>query len=139
MKALETLKKLELAIYDAGVDGGMATSDAITDLREEEARLGILPSDAAPPRWQNPSYEDTETVLRHEARETPAGKLLIRYGFEPWDMESSARRVAKKAAAEIAELTEALELMVNMSKGDNFSLMKAARARSLAILARYTP
>lgn len=48
--------------------------------------------------------------MRAEARETPEGKLLVRYGFEPWDTESSARIVARKAAAEVSAYREALEL-----------------------------
>lgn len=48
--------------------------------------------------------------MRAEARETPEGKLLVRYGFEPWDTESCARTVARKAAEDIAAYREALEL-----------------------------
>ena len=47
---------------------------------------------------------DREKELREAARHTPEGQLLVRYGFEPWDTESAARRVAEKAAAEIARL-----------------------------------
>lgn len=47
--------------------------------------------------------------LKEEMRETPAGKLLVRYGFEPYDTESNARRVAERAAVDIAELTRALD------------------------------
>lgn len=47
---------------------------------------------------------DREKELREAARHTPEGQLLVRYGFEPWDTESAARRVAEKAAAEIAQL-----------------------------------
>lgn len=43
---------------------------------------------------------------RREARETPAGRLLVRYGFEPYDTESSARRVAERAAEEIEGLVK---------------------------------
>jgi hypothetical protein len=37
--------------------------------------------------------------LQKEMRQTSAGRLLVRAGFEPWDTESSARRVAKVAGA----------------------------------------
>lgn len=47
---------------------------------------------------------DREKELREAARHTPEGQLLVRYGFEPWGTESAARRVAEKAAAEIAQL-----------------------------------
>jgi hypothetical protein len=46
----------------------------------------------------------SETEVRQEMRETPEGRLLVKYGFEPYDTESSARRVAEKAAADIALL-----------------------------------
>lgn len=36
------------------------------------------------------------------------GKLLVRYGFEPYDTESAARRVAEKAAADLEEMKKAL-------------------------------
>ena len=43
---------------------------------------------------------------KQEMRKTAVGKLLVRYGFEPYDTESSARRVAEKASAEILELKQ---------------------------------
>ncbi len=45
-----------------------------------------------------------DAELRAKMRQTPAGKLLVRYGFEPYDTESSARRIAEKAADEIDAL-----------------------------------
>ena len=49
-----------------------------------------------------------ETKHRIAARNTPAGRLLWRMGYDYWDTESAARRVAEHAAGEIKELTEAL-------------------------------
>lgn len=54
-------------------------------------------------------YEQTVQNLKLTLRETPAGKLLLRYGFEPIDTESAARRVAEKAVEEIERLTAALK------------------------------
>ena len=45
------LQRLELAIYEAGVDGGMATSNAIQDLHDEEKTLGVYDPHADTPRW----------------------------------------------------------------------------------------
>jgi hypothetical protein len=44
-----------------------------------------------------------------EMRLTDWGNLLFRYGFEPYDTESSARRVAEKAASEIRGLLEEIQ------------------------------
>jgi len=54
----------------------------------------------------------TEGLLRKEMRQTPEGKLLLRYGFEPYETESCARRVAEKATLDIADLVAALEDML---------------------------
>ena len=50
-----------------------------------------------------------EEHRRETARYTEAGALLVRYGFEPYDTERSARDVAEKAAEEIGTLHEELE------------------------------
>lgn len=53
--------------------------------------------------------------LRQQMRETPAGKLLVRYGFEPYDTESSARRVADKAVVDMAALDATIaKLRINL-------------------------
>ncbi len=44
-------------------------------------------------------------------RQTPAGKLLVRYGFEPYDTETSARRVAERAAEDVADLVKTLAIL----------------------------
>ncbi len=108
MKNLSELKALEFAIYDAGVDGGETTSSAIEDLRDKEKELGVFNPEIPGPRWQDPSYEDSTLVCRLEARATPAGQLLQRMGWDYWDTESAARRVAEHAAGEIAELVACL-------------------------------
>lgn len=46
----------------------------------------------------------TEQQVREEMRSTGAGRFLLRYGFEPYDTESSARRVAEKAARDLEYL-----------------------------------
>lgn len=41
-------------------------------------------------------YYDQETLdLAWNMRQTPEGQLLVRAGFEPYDTESSARRLAE--------------------------------------------
>lgn len=58
------------------------------------------------------------------------GRLLMRYGFEPYDTESSARRVAELAADEIDVLRNELHqfrlLIVNL--GDSSDLKRAKLA-----------
>ncbi len=49
-----------------------------------------------------------EGQMRLQMHQTPAGKLLVRYGFEPYDTESAARRVAEKAAWDIAKLEDTI-------------------------------
>lgn len=44
----------------------------------------------------------TTEDVKQSLRNTPMGKLLVKYGFEPYDTESSARSVAERAAEEIA-------------------------------------
>lgn len=56
--SLSTLKRLELAVYDAGIDGGMTTSEAIDELRAFEDRINVRNSEAKTPRWQNPTDKD---------------------------------------------------------------------------------
>lgn len=41
-------------------------------------------------------------------RRTRSGRLLVRYGYEPYDTESAARRVAEKAADEIHLLKQGI-------------------------------
>lgn len=51
----QKLYDLEQAVYDAGVDGGMTTSDAIAALYDEEKRLGVHdPRNTQTPRWPAP-------------------------------------------------------------------------------------
>lgn len=50
-----------------------------------------------------------EKLFRAEMRATPSGRLLVRYGFEPYDTESSARRVAECAVEDIIKLRAALK------------------------------
>ncbi len=50
-----------------------------------------------------------EYAQRYQMRATPEGKLLLRAGFEPYDTETSARRVAEHAVKELAEWRAALE------------------------------
>ena len=57
---------------------------------------------------QNQYESPEETKLRIEHRETPAGRLLTRVGFDYWDTESAARKVAEHAAGEIEELRAAM-------------------------------
>jgi len=127
MKTLEELKELERAVYAAGIDGGITASDAIEDLRTAEAELGLQRGTTCP-RWINPSPEDGEAVHRAHARNTPAGRLLLRMGMDYWDTESAARQVAEHAAGEIDELRDAIEAVLNapgeghvsMSEPDSF-------------------
>lgn len=52
---LAQLQRLEQAIYDAGIDGGMFASEAIQDLHDEEKRLGVYdPHNTKHPRWVKP-------------------------------------------------------------------------------------
>ncbi len=55
--------------------------------------------------------------LAEHMRSEPWGALLVRYGFEPYDTESSARRVAEKAAEDIAKLRAALERLLAFTNG----------------------
>ena len=52
VKQLQELAILERAIYEAGVDGGMATGAAIEELRCKEAEYGVEDPNAKTPRWQ---------------------------------------------------------------------------------------
>jgi len=51
----------------------------------------------------------TEDDFKKSLRETDWGKLLVRCGFEPYNTESLARRVAEKAAEELKALQTELE------------------------------
>lgn len=55
----------------------------------------------------------TEQQVREEMRATPAGRLLVRCGFEPYDTESSARRVAERAAMDREEIVAAVEKLTD--------------------------
>jgi hypothetical protein len=72
----------------------------------------------------------TEEQLRQEMRETPAGALLVKYGFEPYDTESSARRVAEQAADELAilrrELSSFRNLIGSLNTDDELRMAKLA-------------
>lgn len=52
---LAELASLELAIYEAGIDGGILTSDAIDALHAFEKSIGVYNPDAETPRWINTS------------------------------------------------------------------------------------
>jgi hypothetical protein len=52
-----------------------------------------------------------DTELKERYAQEPWGKLLIKMGMEPYDTESSARRVAEYAAERIEMLTSAIERM----------------------------
>lgn len=52
---LLTLRKLERAIFEAGIDGGEATSEAIDRLHEKEREYGVFDENAETPRWQQGS------------------------------------------------------------------------------------
>lgn len=56
------------------------------------------------------SAEDVKQSLRN----TPMGQLLLKYGFEPYDTESSARTVAERAAEEIASLNKDIEDIIDI-------------------------
>ena len=59
-----------------------------------------------------------DTELKERYAQEPWGKLLIEMGMEPYDTESSARRVAEYAAERIAKLeAEKKELMDEWAKG----------------------
>ncbi len=66
-------------------------------------------------------------ALRQKMRETPEGKLLIRYGFEPYDTETSARRVAEKAAVEIEVLRAACEQAQTFIRASRHRFPKSIR------------
>lgn len=51
----------------------------------------------------------TEKQVREEMRNTEAGRLLVRYGFEPYDTESSARRIAERFATDLKTVLDALQ------------------------------
>jgi hypothetical protein len=68
---------------------------------------------------QYAEYERCKDEQRAAMRQTPAGRLLVRYGFEPYDTESAARTVAEKAAADIAELEKLVRDYVRASEEDN--------------------
>lgn len=59
-----------------------------------------------------------DTELKERYAQEPWGKLLIEMGMEPYDTESSARRVAEYAAERIAKLeAEKKELMDEWATG----------------------
>jgi hypothetical protein len=59
-----------------------------------------------------------DTELKERYAKEPWGKLLIEMGMEPYDTESSARRVAEYAAQRIATLeAQKEELMSEWAKG----------------------
>ncbi len=58
----------------------------------------------------------TEDELKQQMRETPGGQLLVRAGFEPYDTESAARRVADHAAEELSEALESLATMTTLCR-----------------------
>lgn len=84
MKNLFELKSLELAIYDAGIDGGETTSSAIEALHNREKALGVFNPSIPGPRWQSPSQEDTlflsHTFANGGLAERIATALLTPYG-----------------------------------------------------------
>lgn len=62
------------------------------------------------------NQEDEE--LKKELRETEWGKLLVRYGFEPYYTESSARTVAEKVSEDRSGLLKRLRELVGI-QGSN--------------------
>jgi hypothetical protein len=56
------------------------------------------------------------TLSAHQVKQQyasePWGKLLIKYGFEPYDTESSARSVARKAVEDITFLINTLDNLI---------------------------
>ncbi len=69
-----------------------------------------------------PSYveqaQKQEAKQREAMRQTPAGKLLVRYGFEPYNIESCTRLVAEKAAEEIEALKAAAQEKIKTLEGE---------------------
>lgn len=65
-------------------------------------------------------------------RNTDMGRLLVRYGYEPYNTESAARRVAEKAAAELSRARSIVKLMLaqldhgDYPENDNLDLVKRA-------------
>ncbi len=47
--------------------------------------------------------------FKQKLREEPWGKFLVSIGMEPYDTESSVRRVAEQAVIEIAKRDEKIE------------------------------
>lgn len=72
--------------------------------------------------------EKEEQDARLALQNTPMGRLLVRAGFEPWNTESSARRVAEHAAEEIEELLTVLR-----------TNLKGPLAAINAVLRKYDP
>jgi hypothetical protein len=60
--------------------------------------------------------------VRLDMRKTQSGKLLLRCGFDPFDTESSARRVAEKAAREISKLIREVRHLRNILSRPSISL-----------------
>jgi len=60
--------------------------------------------------------------VRMDMRKTQSGKLLLRCGFDPFDTESSARRVAEKAAQEISKLSREVRRLRNNISNSSVSL-----------------
>lgn len=52
-----------------------------------------------------------ESSAREAARNTDEGRLLVRYGFEPYDTESAARTVARQAVQDINVLNREIALL----------------------------
>lgn len=46
-------------------------------------------------------------------RQTPGGRLLVRYGLEPYNTESQARRVAERAAIDFDAIETAIFRVAN--------------------------
>lgn len=77
----------------------------------------------------------TEQELIQEMRETSEGKLLVRYGFEPYNTESSARRVAEKAAEDISQLLSIITELDNHEGAEGWS--KKLRERLSIVYNKY--
>lgn len=90
----------------------------------------------------NPTDETmTAEEFRASMRTTPEGRLLVRAGFEPYDTESAARRVAEHAVGDITKLLESLNTMTMLCRlkyGNSDPDVYAEIEKAETLIAAYT-
>lgn len=116
--------------YSDRWDGAYCADCASSRDKYEEEREAQ--SVVSPWMGKNEALKDFE-AFKQRQRAEPWGALLVRYGYDPYETESSARRVAEKAAEDISTLSQALHnMLVHMAAlgipCDEDSLVRARAA-----------